>query len=68
VQGDVPGLGDLEDRDRRRRPALSQLRQRQDGRAALLGDRDQGDSVNLVGLTEFSPPPPRAPAPGPTPP
>jgi hypothetical protein len=63
VQRDVPGLGDLEDRDGCRRPALSQLRQRQDGRAALLRDRDQGDSVNLVGLRSLAHPP-RGPRPG----
>jgi hypothetical protein len=62
VERDAPCLGDLEDRDRRRRSALSQLGQREDGGAALLRDRDQGDSVNLVGFRSLADPPggPRA--------
>jgi hypothetical protein len=42
VERDRAGLGDLEDRDRPAGSPLGELRQRDDGGAALLGDRDQG--------------------------
>ena len=52
--GGSPRLRDLQDRNRRRRPALGQLRQRQNRRAALLGDGDQDGSRKPRGLRSLA--------------